>query len=105
MRTTWTGIASSMGRIGGMICPLVAVVLVTGCHQTAAIILFEVVTVLSAICAFLFPVDTKGRELSDTIGVSKSKEVLVVVIKLYPCTIVTKEKKKNKKLHMVFLIT
>ncbi|KAK4564823.1 hypothetical protein RGQ29_006764 [Quercus rubra] len=78
MRTTWTGIASSMGRIGGMICPLVAVVLVTGCRQTAAIILFEVVTVLSAICAFLFPVDTKGRELSDTIGVSKSKEVLVV---------------------------
>ena len=76
MRTTGTGIASSMGRIGAMICPLVAVVLVTGCHQTAAIILFEVVIVLSAICSFLFPVETKG--LTDTIGVSKSKEVLVV---------------------------
>ncbi|XP_030941432.1 organic cation/carnitine transporter 7-like [Quercus lobata] len=78
MRTTGTGIASSTGRIGGMICPLVAVGLVTGCHQTTVIILFEVVIVLSAICAFLFPVETKGQELSDTIGVSKSKEVLVV---------------------------
>ncbi|MBA0569155.1 hypothetical protein Golob_006610, partial [Gossypium lobatum] len=41
VRSTGVGIASSMGRIGGMVCPLVAVGLVHGCHQTAAIMLFE----------------------------------------------------------------
>lgn len=71
MRTTGSGLASAVGRIGGIICPLVAVGLVAGCHQTAAIILFEVVIVLSAICALLSPFETKGQELSDTVAVSK----------------------------------
>lgn len=78
MRTTGIGVAGAVGRIGGMICPLVAVGLVTSYHQTAAIILFEVVIVLSAICAFLFPYETKGQELIDTVVVSKSKEALLV---------------------------
>nr|POE64480.1 organic cation/carnitine transporter 7 [Quercus suber] len=64
-----------MGRIGGMICPLVAIGLVTDCHQTATIILFEAVIVLSAISALLLPFETKGRELSDKLAVSKSTEV------------------------------
>ncbi|KAM7273886.1 hypothetical protein ACFE04_028550 [Oxalis oulophora] len=67
VRATGAGLASSMGRIGGMICPIVAVGLVTGCHQTTAIILFEAVIVLSTICVMLFPYDTKGRQLSDTL--------------------------------------
>lgn len=59
-----------MGRIGGMICPLVAVALVHGCHQTASILLFEVVILLSGICVMLFPFETKGRELSDSVSSS-----------------------------------
>ncbi|KAF3966767.1 hypothetical protein CMV_009158 [Castanea mollissima] len=78
VRTTGIGVAGAVGRIGGMIFPLVAVGLVTSCHQTAAIILFDVVIVLSAICAFLFPYETKGQELIDTVVVSKSKEAQVV---------------------------
>lgn len=68
VRTTGLGVASSVARIGGMICPLVAVGLVQGCHQTATIVLFEIVIFLSGICALFFPLETKGLELSDSIS-------------------------------------
>ncbi|KAK8995139.1 hypothetical protein V6N11_069587 [Hibiscus sabdariffa] len=66
VRTTGAGVASAVGRIGGMVCPLVAVGLVNSCHQTAAIALFLAAIVVSVIVIQLFPYDTKGRELSDT---------------------------------------
>ncbi|KAK7349059.1 hypothetical protein VNO77_06109 [Canavalia gladiata] len=69
VRTTGVGIASSVGRIGGMICPLVAVGLVHGCHQTAAVLLFEIVALLSGICVMFFPVETMGQELRDSVEV------------------------------------
>ncbi|XVF23271.1 hypothetical protein REPUB_Repub13aG0022000 [Reevesia pubescens] len=71
VRSTGVGTASSVGRIGGMVCPLVAVGLVHGCHQTAAIMLFEIVIFVSGICVLLFPLETNGRDLSDSISSSK----------------------------------
>lgn len=68
VRTTGLGVASSTGRIGGMICPLVAVSLVHGCHTTASILLFELVILVSGICVMLFPFETAGCELSDDIS-------------------------------------
>ena len=41
VRTTGVGVASAVGRVGGMIIPLVAVGLVTGGHLTEAIILLD----------------------------------------------------------------
>ncbi|XP_031376096.1 organic cation/carnitine transporter 7 [Punica granatum] len=76
VRTTGVGAASSMGRIGGMICPLVAVALVHGCHQTASILLFEAVILMSGICVLLFPVETKGRDLTDSVATVKHIDVL-----------------------------
>ncbi|KAB1213586.1 Organic cation/carnitine transporter 7 [Morella rubra] len=70
VRTTGVGVASSIGRIGGMVCPLVAVGLVQGCHQTASIVLFEIIIFFSGICVVLFPFETKGRELSDSVSSS-----------------------------------
>ncbi|KAL2481899.1 Organic cation/carnitine transporter 7 [Abeliophyllum distichum] len=69
VRTTGVGVASSVGRIAGMICPLVAVDLMSGCHQMAAIILFEVVIILSGISVLLLPFETKGRGLTDIVAV------------------------------------
>ncbi|XP_023529009.1 organic cation/carnitine transporter 7-like isoform X1 [Cucurbita pepo subsp. pepo] len=66
IRTTGFGVASSIGRIGGMLCPLVAVALVKGCHQTAAIVLFEIVFFVSGICVVFFPFETKGQDLPET---------------------------------------
>lgn len=77
VRATGAGTASSIGRIGGIVAPLVAVGLVSGCHQAAAIVLFETAMVAAAVCALMFPYDTKGRELSDTIN-STSKQAVVV---------------------------
>ncbi|KAF7814617.1 organic cation/carnitine transporter 7 [Senna tora] len=71
VRTTGVGIASSVGRIGGMICPLVAVGLVHGCHQTIALLLFEIIGLVSGICVVLFPLETMGRELQDSVSSPK----------------------------------
>uniref|UniRef100_A0A803PCP1 Major facilitator superfamily (MFS) profile domain-containing protein n=1 Tax=Cannabis sativa TaxID=3483 RepID=A0A803PCP1_CANSA len=70
VRTSGVGLASSVGRIGGMTCPLVAIGLIHGCHQTEAVILFEIVVFLSGISVLLFPFETKGRELSDHVHVA-----------------------------------
>ncbi|CAM0145746.1 unnamed protein product [Urochloa decumbens] len=66
VRTTGIGIASSVGRIGGILCPLVAVALVHSCHQTTAIVLFEIVVFLSGLAVSFFPFETKGCRLNDT---------------------------------------
>ncbi|KAK7254984.1 hypothetical protein RIF29_28383 [Crotalaria pallida] len=71
VRTTGVGIASSVARIGGMICPLVAVGLVHSCHQTVAVLLFEMVALLSGICVLFFPVETMGQELQDSVSTLK----------------------------------
>lgn len=67
IRSTGYGVASAVGRIGGMVCPFVAVGLVTGCHQRTAIFLFEGVIVLSALSILLLPLETKGRNLVDSV--------------------------------------
>lgn len=86
MRSTGAGVAYAVGRIGGMVCPLVAVGLVTSCHQTAAILLLEALIVLSVVVILLIPFETKGKELVNTIdGVSNSKQVLVVALQI--CTL------------------
>ncbi|KAJ9557891.1 hypothetical protein OSB04_012505 [Centaurea solstitialis] len=71
VRTTGVGVGSSVGRIGGMVCPLVAVGLIHGCHQTAAILLFEFVIFASGVCVLLFPFETSGRELTDSTAPEK----------------------------------
>ncbi|XP_021761978.1 organic cation/carnitine transporter 7-like isoform X2 [Chenopodium quinoa] len=68
VRTTGVGVASSMGRIGGMTCPLVAVSLIHGCHRTAAILLFEAIIFVSGVSVLLFPIETSGRDLSDEVS-------------------------------------
>uniref|UniRef100_A0A0E0H5S3 Major facilitator superfamily (MFS) profile domain-containing protein n=1 Tax=Oryza nivara TaxID=4536 RepID=A0A0E0H5S3_ORYNI len=66
VRTTGIGVASSVGRIGGILCPLVAVALVHSCQQTTAILLFELVIFLSGLAVSFFPFETKGCRLNDT---------------------------------------
>ncbi|PHU15122.1 Organic cation/carnitine transporter 7 [Capsicum chinense] len=68
VRSMGCGVASAVGRIAGMVSPIVAVQLVRGCQQMAAIFLFEVVIILSAISVLLFPVETKGREIVDHVS-------------------------------------
>lgn len=75
IRSTGVGAGTSMGRIGGMICPLVAVALVQGCHRTAAITLFTSVALASGICAFLLPIETKGIALADNTSDDKLQKL------------------------------
>lgn len=72
IRSTGFGVASAVGRIGGMICPLVAIQMVKDCHQLSAIVLFEVVITLAGISVLFFPFETKGRKLTDTVELSSS---------------------------------
>ncbi|XP_057540002.1 organic cation/carnitine transporter 7-like [Amaranthus tricolor] len=77
VRSTGVGLGSSMARIGGMIAPLVAISLVHGCHQTLSIILFTSVVLVSGICVLLFPIETMGRELTDSFFDSSTYERMV----------------------------
>ncbi|KAL2943190.1 Organic cation/carnitine transporter 7 [Bienertia sinuspersici] len=77
VRSTGVGLGSSMARIGGMISPMVAITLVHGCHQSISIILFLGVVLLSGICVMLFPIETMGRELTDSFFDSSTYERLV----------------------------
>jgi sugar phosphate permease len=74
MRTTGVGVASSVSRIGGMVCPLVAVSLVQGCHQTAAVVFFASVVFVAGICVLLFPFETKGLDLADSLSSTKQEK-------------------------------
>ncbi|CAK7339783.1 unnamed protein product [Dovyalis caffra] len=74
VRSTGIGVASSMGRIGGMICPVVAVSLVQGCHQTVALILFVCIIFVSGCCVMLFPFETKGIELTESVSSTKNEK-------------------------------
>ncbi|XP_050217766.1 organic cation/carnitine transporter 7-like [Mercurialis annua] len=77
IRSTGAGAANAVGRIGGMVCPLVAVALVSNCHFKAAVILFEVVIAITVVCILFFPFETSGRELSEDIATSDSKKALI----------------------------
>ncbi|PIN03604.1 hypothetical protein CDL12_23866 [Handroanthus impetiginosus] len=68
LRASGVGLAISVGRIGGMVCPLIAVGLVRGCHQTLAGIMFGILILISGICASCFPIETKGRGLKDIVS-------------------------------------
>ncbi|KAL3642854.1 hypothetical protein CASFOL_013669 [Castilleja foliolosa] len=70
VRTTGVGVATAVGRVAGMICPLVAVSLVSSCHQMSAIGLFEVVIVMAGVSVMLLSVETKGRKLVDSVAVN-----------------------------------
>ncbi|CAD6205910.1 unnamed protein product [Miscanthus lutarioriparius] len=61
VRSTGAGIATAVGRIGGVVCPLVAVAMLRSCHQMEALIVFEVILCLAAVACMFFPVETKGR--------------------------------------------
>ncbi|PUZ37868.1 hypothetical protein GQ55_9G153700 [Panicum hallii var. hallii] len=63
VRSTGVGIATSIGKIGGVVCPLVAVGMLRSCHQMAAVLVFELVLFLAGVACILFPVETKGREM------------------------------------------
>lgn len=57
--------ASGVGRVGGMICPVVAVALVGDCEQTYAVIVFQVVILGCALSVLLSPFETNGKNLVD----------------------------------------
>lgn len=65
VRSTGVGVASSVGRLGGILCPLVAIGLLHSCHKTISIIVFEFVMFTAGVAAILFPLETKGRQLKD----------------------------------------
>ena len=62
IRAIAVGCASSMARVGAMITPFLAQVLI---KQTfyGTIGIYVLATSLAAFCAFLLPIETKGREL------------------------------------------
>jgi MFS family permease len=63
VRSTGVGIATAIGRVGGVVCPMIAVAMLRGCHQMQAIMVFELVLFLAGMACIFFPVETKGRDM------------------------------------------
>ncbi|CAN1242847.1 Organic cation/carnitine transporter 7 [Linum perenne] len=68
VRSTGYGMADCVSRIGGMVCPVVAVKLMESCHQLEALLLFVGVFVVAIISVLLIPYETKGRQLTESIS-------------------------------------
>ncbi|CAF2841284.1 unnamed protein product [Rotaria sp. Silwood2] len=62
IRAIAVGCASSMSRIGAMITPYLAQVLIKQTFH-GAIGVYVLTTAIAAVCGFLLPIETKGREL------------------------------------------
>jgi MFS family permease len=62
IRAIAVGCASSMARVGAMITPYLAQVLIKKTFR-GTIAIYGITTALAAICAFLLPIETRGREL------------------------------------------
>jgi nitrate/nitrite transporter NarK len=57
------GVATSIGRIGGMVVPLIVVGLLENCQQKEAVFIFDMVLFLAAVACALFPLETKGCQI------------------------------------------
>ncbi|KAL4224126.1 hypothetical protein ACF0H5_017579 [Mactra antiquata] len=66
IRTLGIGVASSFARLGAMITPFLAQVLLDA-SLTAAVWVYGCIGFTCAICAVCLPIETKGRELPQTI--------------------------------------
>ena len=63
VRSTASGMLSSIGRIGGLLTPFIAQVL-SGYSMFLAFIIYAGMALLGALCAFFLPIETKGRVLA-----------------------------------------
>ncbi|CAI7772046.1 unnamed protein product [Closterium sp. NIES-54] len=67
IRSTGLGVANSWARLGGFICPFVAVGLIEGSHRELAILLFVFIPVFAALVTACFASETKGAALGEKI--------------------------------------
>ncbi|CAF0982668.1 unnamed protein product [Rotaria sordida] len=77
IRAMAVGCASSMARIGAMITPFLAQVLIKHTfHGTIAI--YMIATAMAAVCAILLPIETRGRELKQATSDHRSSSIVPV---------------------------
>ncbi|XP_024403195.1 organic cation/carnitine transporter 7 [Physcomitrium patens] len=67
LRSTGLGFSNSAGRIGGFLCPFVAIEMMKNGHRILSVTLFSTVPLIASIATLLFPVETKGLRLPDDI--------------------------------------
>ena len=67
LRSVGVGTCSAMARLGAMLTPNIAQVLMKS-SLSSAVSVYVVVALLSAVACVLLPVETKGKELGDKHG-------------------------------------
>lgn len=67
IRSSGLGIANSFSRLGGILCPFVAVGLTQSCQTNLAILFFSGIPLAAAFAVTLFPNETKGKGLTDSV--------------------------------------
>ncbi|KAG0568457.1 hypothetical protein KC19_6G020900 [Ceratodon purpureus] len=71
LRSTGLGTSNSAGRVGGFLCPFVAIQMMNNGHRILSVTLFSAVPLITSIATLLFPVETKGLRLADDIRSEK----------------------------------
>ncbi|CAF2372723.1 unnamed protein product [Rotaria sp. Silwood2] len=77
IRAIAVGCASSMSRIGAMITPFLAQVLIKQTFH-GTIVIYMITTIIAAICAVLLPIETRGRELRQATSDQPSSSTIPV---------------------------
>ncbi|GJP44726.1 hypothetical protein CLOM_g4082 [Closterium sp. NIES-68] len=68
IRSTGLGVANSWARLGGFVCPFVAVGLIEGCRRELAILLFVFIPVFAALITACFATETKDTALGGNLS-------------------------------------
>ncbi|XP_024368939.1 organic cation/carnitine transporter 7 [Physcomitrium patens] len=67
LRSSGLGFSNSAGRIGGFLCPFVAIEMMKNGHRVLSVLLFVAVPLIASMATLLFPIETKGIRLADDI--------------------------------------
>ncbi|KAL6856024.1 hypothetical protein ACP4OV_018826 [Aristida adscensionis] len=62
-RNTGVGVATSMGRVGSIVAPLLTTALLENCHQKEAVFVTDLLLFAAGVACAFFPLETKGREM------------------------------------------
>ena len=73
LRSVGVGTCSAMARLGAMLTPNIAQVLMKS-SVASAVGVYVAVALLSAVACLLLPVETRGKELGDKHGLQTSKK-------------------------------
>mmetsp|Transcript_20210 Transcript_20210/g.51618 ORF Transcript_20210/g.51618 Transcript_20210/m.51618 type:complete len:95 (-) Transcript_20210:1453-1737(-) len=61
------GVANSLARVGGILCPLVGATMIESGQKNLATVIFGAASLAAALAALFLPLETSGKAMDDTL--------------------------------------